>query len=506
MHIAASPSMAAWAPTLAVRPRFAAVQMKATDLTDVAIKDLDQIKEQANGRADLNRAFAPGTPGAVAVDDPLEVCEVVEECEVVEVCESDDATLGEECKQQEVCVEEEVCEPVPPGFTFDYLWPRGLLLFSSILYGTNFPLGRIMNEVLPPSAATSSRLLFAAITLSPFLFQLKPSIRWSALLCGCFTALGYVTQSIALVDTPAATVAFLGALTVLVCPLLAVVVDKKKLGLADAPQVWLAATLALAGVGVLELGGAETAVSFHWGDAWSVLQAIGFGTSFFLTERMMAKEPSQALPITAAQCGVSALVAGTWAFLDGGAFWEPGSGAWVAEHTGWLQNPNFAATFALPGLLTSHGIPGDVMSGDLPSPDWAVSMGWAWVPSIVALAALWTGLVTTAANRCLESIALGKVSSAEASVLLATEPLWAALFAALYIEESLDARGWAGGALLVGACLANAIEPQQLRGLIPGLGGKDEAEELEKEMAKMGAVPIEITPAAEMKGVVAKVD
>ena len=66
MHIAASPTMAAWAPTLAVRPRFAAVQMKATDLTDVAIKDLDQIKEQANGRADLNRRSPPGLQAPVA--------------------------------------------------------------------------------------------------------------------------------------------------------------------------------------------------------------------------------------------------------------------------------------------------------------------------------------------------------------------------------------------------------------------------------------------------------
>ena len=40
-----------------------------------------------------------------------------------------------------------------------------------------------------------------------------------------------------------------------------------------------------------------------------------------------------------------------------------------------------------------------------------------------------TGLITTAANRVVETVCLGKVSSAEASVILATEPLWAALFA-----------------------------------------------------------------------------
>ena len=44
-------------------------------------------------------------------------------------------------------------------------------------------------------------------------------------------------DALALVDTPAATVAFLGALTVIVCPALAVALDGRKLGLNDAPQV-----------------------------------------------------------------------------------------------------------------------------------------------------------------------------------------------------------------------------------------------------------------------------
>ena len=62
------------------------------------------------------------------------------------------------------------------------------------------------------------------------------------------------------------------------------------------PQVWLAAVLCLAGVALLELGGGGTTLAIGWGDVWSVLQAVGFGTSFYLTERMMAKEPSQVKP------------------------------------------------------------------------------------------------------------------------------------------------------------------------------------------------------------------
>ena len=84
-------------------------------------------------------------------------------------------------------------------FSFEYLWPRGLLLGCSLLYGTNFPLGRIMNDALPASATTSGRMLLAFAVLSPFLFQLKPHLGKEAVVGGSFCALGYLSQSIALV-------------------------------------------------------------------------------------------------------------------------------------------------------------------------------------------------------------------------------------------------------------------------------------------------------------------
>jgi drug/metabolite transporter (DMT)-like permease len=216
-----------------------------------------------------------------------------------------------------------------------YLGPRLALAFASILYGTNFPLGVIMNEAMTPSAATSARVVLAALALSPFLPKLSPSLAGPALLCGCFTALGYTTQSLALVTVSPATVAFLGAATVLVCPTLEALVDKKPMGLRESPQTWLAAALCLAGVGILELydpnGGGMLEVG--WGDALAILQAVGFGTSFFLTERMMRGQPDQALPITAVQVSVTAFICMLWCFADGWMF-QPGNEA-----------------FALPGLF-----------------------------------------------------------------------------------------------------------------------------------------------------------
>ena len=313
------------------------------------------------------------------------------------------------------------------------LWPSALLLGCSVLYGTNFGLGRLMNEALPPAATTSARMLLAAAALSPFLLQLKPSLRKQAALCGTFTAIGYISQSIALDDTPAATVAFLGATTVIVCPLLSATFGGRKLGPTDAPQTWIAAVLTLLGVGLLEMGdGGGLAVG--WGDAWSVLQAVGFGTSFYLTERMMAREPTQAMPITAMQCAMSALFAGIWAVADGGLF--------ASDGTGWLVSEATRATHTLPGLLLDESM------------------------RPVALAALWTGLITTAANRVGETNALGKLSSSEAAVLLATEPFWAALFAALLLGEALGGADVAGGALIVGACLVNAQDAATIRGFL----------------------------------------
>jgi drug/metabolite transporter (DMT)-like permease len=393
------------------------------------------------------------------------------------------------------------------GLNINFLWPRVLLLISSVLYGTNFPLGRLMNDALPASASTSARFVLAFGALLPFLPKLSPALRGRALLCGCFTALGYVGQSLALVDTPAATVSFLGCLTVVVCPLLSVLVDRKQLSFNDAPQVWVAAGLALTGVGVLELGpllfdsdtatavttaatsasasSPTTTTSSYAGDVWSVLQAVGFGTSFFLTERMMAREPGQALPITAVQCGVTAAIAAAWAAADGcgllGAGGGGGGGGGGGSNAAWLLDEATRSAYAFPGLV-QQGLDGlDGLFGGVGA-EVAASAGL----QAVAAAAAWTGLVTTAGNRLAETTALGKVSSSEASVLLATEPLWACFFASSLIGELPGGWDAVGGSLLVVACLANSAE-EPLRGVLGIAKEAKKPEEKDSAVSTAGA-------------------
>ncbi|KAL7550825.1 hypothetical protein ACHAWF_014024 [Thalassiosira exigua] len=221
-----------------------------------------------------------------------------------------------------------------------YAGPRAILALVAVLYGTNFPLGAIMNDALPASAATSSRMVLASLVLSPFLVQLKPGLRSQVLLGGAFVSLGYVSQSLALVDTSPALVSFLGSATVLVCPILQWLVDKKPMGIKDAPQTWLAAFLCLSGVAALELidssAGATSGFSVDGlgvGDALSLLQAVGFGIGCFMSEKMMHQEKDQALQITAGLVTTTAFFTMLWCLADG-----------------WMREPGWES-MGLPGLF-----------------------------------------------------------------------------------------------------------------------------------------------------------
>ena len=299
-----------------------------------------------------------------------------------------------------------------------YWGPRILLAVLAAVYATNFPLGALMNDHLPSSAATASRMFVAALALGPFIPRLKPELRVPAVLCGFFTATGYVTQSLALTDVDPARVSFLGSATVLWCPLLEGWIEKKPMGLKDAPQTWLAALLCMTGIGVLELSESAMSLSMTWGDALALLQAVGFGTGVFWTSRMLRNDSSQALPVTATLIATTAFLSVLWCVADG---WMNGA-----------VNPDWFS-LTLPGMAMDESM------------------------RPVLGAVLWTGLISTSLNFFVELTALGKVPPSEASVLLASEPLWAALFAATFYGSELSMSDGLGGILIVAACLVNAL-------------------------------------------------
>jgi drug/metabolite transporter (DMT)-like permease len=147
----------------------------------------------------------------------------------------------------------------------------------------------------------------------------------------------------------------------------------------------------------------------------SFLQAVGFGTSYSITEKMMTEVPGRALQITDVQVSVGAFLCIVWCFIDG----------WMG--TAGSESFTIPSIFFKPSLQTA------------------------------ALCVAWTGFATTTLNEFIETTVLGKMKSAEASVILATEPLWAALFAALWLKEDFGANDYIGGVLIVSACLAGVF-------------------------------------------------
>jgi len=202
--------------------------------------------------------------------------------------------------------------------------------------------------------------------------------------------------------------------------LLGWLVDKKPMGLRESPQTWLAALLCLAGVGVLELYDPSDSpglvdFSINAGDILALLQAIGFGTGVFWTSKMVNKDPDQALPVTATLIATTAFLSMVWCFADG-----------------WMSQPDWQR-LAIPGMFFDPSL------------------------QAVAGAVLWTGLISTSLNFFIELTALGRVPPSEASVILASEPLWAALFAAVFYNTGLTVADSIGGVLIVAACLVNAM-------------------------------------------------
>ena len=78
-------------------------------------------------------------------------------------------------------------------------------------------------------------------------------------------------------------------------------------------------------------------------------------------------------------------------------------------------------------------------------------------PQTLAVLA-WTALASTALTILLQTYALARVPAATASLVVSSEPLWAALLAAVLLgETNYGAADVAGGALILGASLAPAF-------------------------------------------------
>ena len=387
-------------------------------------------------------------------------------------------------------------------------WARLAILVCAAVYGTNFAAVKTLDVSMAPSLSASLRFGLASVAALPIVYdavrdrpfaeedgatRMPRTLAWGAFEIGCVNALGYVCQSIGLETVDASFSAFVCSLAVVVVPLLDAVV----LGKRTSRSTWVGAGLAALGVALLSLDASGLSLdmlSAPLGDVAPLVEAKETGLLIEYSSASLAGggAPAAGLALTLVQ-----------PFCFGYGFWrteqllrQVGDAAACAESgacDGEILDCETAQACAISGFdlqrasLTCAAL--QLVAVKAAADIWLLSdvaliplthgkcvglpgspaelVGQLSAPTVLAAVA-WTGLVATFATVLVETVALSKISAQESTVLFSTEPLWGASFAALTLGERLDASSFAGGALILAACLLSSL------GGFPGGGNDDD--------------------------------
>eukprot|EP00977_Amphora_coffeiformis_P009725 scaffold2243_cov165-Amphora_coffeaeformis.AAC.5 len=322
-----------------------------------------------------------------------------------------------------------------PSEDGNLLW-RGVVVVLCAVWASNFAAIKLV--VAEPGVDSSlyavARFGLATASLIPFAFSkmrgsdevtsdslsLPPSTGMDAetlkgaIICGSWVAFGYIGQLLGLLTTTASKSCVICSLH---CVFVAAVAELWRTRETKKPydvRVLAPAALAVMGVSIVELWGASNGANI--GDVLSFAQPIGFGMGYLQLENLMAKRPDLALPVSAIKLAMVTLA--SLFYFEVGPLLSHGAAEWT------LRLPDFGPILSSPTAL------GGV---------------------------LYTGLVTTALALWVESIAFARVAATDASLILTTEPLFAAAFGAVALGETFGGSDYLGAACIIGACVLAAL-------------------------------------------------
>lgn len=256
---------------------------------------------------------------------------------------------------------------------------------------------------------------------------------------GLLNGAGYLLQSFALKQegSSATTIAFVASLSVVVVPILDSLLNYSGLNKVQ-PGKFGPAFLALAGVAFLELsGGGDSgagSLADLSGSSWTYAlaslgsastmaafaQPVFFGMAFYRLERVIQRctMPEHFMAFTGSHQFAVFVLSCLWFVVSsmGGA--DAGESGEVLSLWG--------RTAAQASMLGSG-------------------------PVIFSL--LWTGLVTTAGCALFEGFAMKQLTGAEVTVIYSSEPLFATMWNAIFLGETVGVNTLVGAALIISACL-----------------------------------------------------
>lgn len=293
------------------------------------------------------------------------------------------------------------------------LWAHVLLIFVTLIWGSTFSLVKLALRDATPLAFNLVRMTLAALLLAAFNFQTLRQATQADLklgaLAGFFLGIGYQLQTAGLRYTSAAKSGILTGLIVLFVPLLTTIPALRTAkSTKPGPAVFLGALLAFVGLFLL------TAPA---GSGFALFSGIGLGEALTL--------------------GCALVYSGHLLTLDRAASTMP------ARRLGTLQIIFCAATMLVTLPLGGH-----------PS--------IRFTPVVLVALAV-TAVLATAFAFIVQSWTQQHLPATHTAIILTTEPVFAWLFALLFLGEHLGPRAALGAVLILAGIAAAELGPT-LRG------------------------------------------
>lgn len=170
----------------------------------------------------------------------------------------------------------------------------GMLLITAIIWGSGFVVTAIALEYVTAYQVMAGRFVLATLILI-ILFGYKfkkftKNVIWKGALLGTFLYIGFALQTVGLEYTTPSKIAFLTAVNVVIVPIIAYLIYKRRI---DRYEI-IGSILAIVGIGFLSMQGS---MKMNIGDALSLACAVAFAFDIFYTNLFVQKEDAISLTI-----------------------------------------------------------------------------------------------------------------------------------------------------------------------------------------------------------------
>lgn len=289
--------------------------------------------------------------------------------------------------------------------------PEFMLILVAAIWGGSYCATKLATHELPVLIFLSVRFGITFLLLSPALRPLY-GMEWRrnlvvSLPSGLNLLLIFLAETFGVTLTSAANAAFLISLCIAFTPIVERVWFKKPI-----PKPIMAAVfISVFGAGLLSLNSAST-LSLGWGDGLILAAAILRAVMVCLIKRSSSYQRLPALTLTAVQAGVVAC--GSFLILC------------FTSLSGSVSLPVIFMKLAYQGINF-----------------------WAEMGFLVVFCTIFAFFA--------QNYAASRTSPSRVALLMGSEPAFGAVFAVVWLGESVSYTGWIGGALIVGATCVTSL-------------------------------------------------